>query len=140
MKNKIGSMLQSMGLTPTFVDESFIDKKTLRLSDSELELYKNMGYEVRSFPKEGFCSEVDKVTLRAQLVMKQNTLDTLRKYEANTTKLEAEIAEIQAKLAGAEECARKSTTMGGAFSNGTRKNRRETKKAGKYRYRYSRSK
>jgi hypothetical protein len=138
MKSKIESMLESMGLTPTFTDESFIDKKTLRLSDAELELYKNMGYEVRSFPKEGFCSEVDKVTLRAQLTMKQNTLATLRKYEADTTKLEAEIADIQAKLAGAEECARKSTTLGGAFTNGKRKNRRETKKARKHRYRYSR--
>ena len=139
MKSKIESMLESMGLTPTFTDESFIDKKTLRLSDAELELYKNMGYEVRSFPKEGFCSEVDKAALRAQLTMKQNTLATLRKYpEADTTKLEAEIADIQAKLAGAEECARKSTTLGGAFTNGKRKNRRETKKARKYRYRYSR--
>lgn len=132
MQTEMQSTLEAMGLTATFTTKTFIDKKKLPLSDPELALYKNMGYEIRSFPKEGFCSEEKIATLRAELTMKQNTLTQLRE------KLEAEIAEIQAKLAGAEECARKSTTLGGAFTNGKRKNLRATKKARKYRYRYSR--
>lgn len=143
MRDMIESILRSMGLTPTFKDKSFIGAKQLRLTDPELRLYKDMGYEVRFFPKEGFCSEVELVSLRGTLGMHERTLELLRGLKAEKTRIDkelADIAKIKATLAGAEECVRRSTLLeGGAFTNGKRKNRRETKKARKHRHRYSRS-
>jgi hypothetical protein len=144
MQHTIESILLTMGLTPTFTTETLINKKKLPLSDDELRLYKNMGYEIRSYPKEGFCSKYEIGTLQAQLSMKQNTLSQLRKRfpEDPHKKLESEIAEILATLAKAEECARKSTMLGGrAFTRytgkgkGKRKGKRKGNRTRKHRCR-----
>jgi len=125
MRERMDALFRSYGLEPTFTTTTFVSPVLLPFSENELQLYKNIGYEVRSFSKEGYCSPTEVTRLKHGLQTQQRMYKRIQTLGGDTSSIEAEIAHLEKKLLQAETCIRDSIRMGGE------RKKKKTKKAKK---------
>ena len=113
MRERMEALFRSYGLEPSFTTTTFISPALLPFSENELQLYKNIGYEVRSYSKEGYCSPIEIMRLKHGIQAQQRLYQRIQKMGGDTRTIEAEIDTLEKKLSAAETCVRESKRMGG---------------------------
>lgn len=113
MKTNAERILREFGLNPAFLNVPYITPDTLQLTDQELELYANMGYEIRQYDTEGYCSKADTTKLQQRLAQHMRTLQVVQRLNASKphTELRANIDRLQGQLQRARECEERSSIL-----------------------------